>query len=1373
MEKDKAYIDKEVIDFTGERFIPGIEDDELAIEHIQRYYSILHVVKGKTVLDIACGDGYGTEILSKEAEKVIGIDIDSVTIQKAKEKYKNENLDYIVGNVINIPLSNHSIDIVISFETIEHVEEKQQKLFLDEIKRVLKKDGILVISTPNKTIYSDRYQYHNKWHKKEFYKKEFEEFLQKEFKYLEFYCQYDEVVNVIENREISNESIFYRGREREGKYYIVIASNQSKLPLLRPILRMRSNEEYERCISRIRYLQEEEEERNEHIRKLDREIKEKGKRIVELQEGEKSRNEHIKDLDIELKEKNQYIQENRNQIEILEIKLQYEEKNRIQVQKFLEFDQKREEWYCSLQEKIEEFKNQRIEELNGEKEERDYLIDNLMQEIKEKNIQFQNLEDNMIKQKEKEIFIIVENYKERIEELKKEKERYEEIIKKIQEEKEFYKEKTKDRERFLVVCKKKIEELEEVKDKEERNRREMQVILNSYTEKIGELEKIKEEQERRIEKIISSYKQEIEKIDKEKEKEIQENIILYEEKIRSLGDIDKKNQIAIKTIEEKNNQLQEIRKSYDRLKQTFDETYATVEEYQEKIKELELEQTNLYCSLEQQDRLKQNMEQHIRNKEGHIELLLESDRELERIKHSRSWKLMTVIWKINSKLFPVGSKRRLSGKLLLRVVQHPVQSMKIITTPRKLKNFFYYLKKDGVTFVSRRVDESFLGIKVEPAVLVVEQIREEGKDISQYEPFSFIRQENPIVSIIIPVYNQFEYTYNCLKSILNNSKELSYEVIIADDCSTDLTVHLTELVENVTVIKNHENLRFLKNCNHAAKFVRGKYIFFLNNDTQVQQNWLQPLLYLLEKDASIGMTGSKLVYSDGRLQEAGGILWQDGSAWNYGNQSNAEDSEYNYVKEVDYISGAAIMIRKTLWEKIGGFDEYFSPAYCEDSDLAFEVRKHGYKVVYQPLSVVVHFEGISNGVDIENGQKSYQVVNQKKFFDKWNDVLKKENFPNAEKVFLARDRSRDKPILLMIDHYVPQYDKDAGSRTVLQYLKMFVHMGYHVKFIGDNFYRHEPYTTVLQQMGIEVLYGPYYANNWKKWIKDNGEYIQFVFLNRPHISVKYIDYIKSQTKAKVIYYGHDLHFLREMRKYELTKDRKALEDSKDWKEKELKLMHQADVVYYPSDIEVKEIMKIDSSINVKAIIAYIFSNIVWEKYQYEKRKDIMFVGGFTHTPNVDAVLWFVQNIFPIVMKRIPDIKFIVMGSNPPEEIKNLENENVIIKGFVTDEELEQYYKSCRLSVVPLRYGAGIKGKVVEAMRYGIPVVTTSIGAEGIIGAEKILCIADSERTLGEKLAALYKNSKKLSKMSSASYEYIKYHFSEENAWKLIEEDFRF
>lgn len=649
---------------------------------------------------------------------------------------------------------------------------------------------------------------------------------------------------------------------------------------------------------------------------------------------------------------------------------------------------------------------------------------------------------------------------------------------------------------------------------------------------------------------------------------------------------------------------------------------------------------------------------------------------------------------------------------------------------------------------------------------------ENNIDIGQYEKIKFVVHEKPLVSIIIPVYNQFNYTYNCLKSILEHSgNAVSYEVIVADDCSTDQTEKLESIAAGTIVIHNENNLRFLKNCNNAAKHAKGKYILFLNNDTQVQENWLKPLVDLIESDGKIGMVGSKLIYPNGILQEAGGILWKDGSAWNYGNRKNPTLPEFNYVKEADYISGASIMIRTDLWKEIGGFDERFCPAYCEDSDLAFEVRRHGFKVMYQPASLVVHFEGMSNGTDTGAGQKKYQVVNMKKFYDKWKDVLNSEHFDNAQTVFLARDRSRSKKHILVVNDIVPSFDKDAGSRTVFQYLKMLVAKGYSVKYVADNFYRSEPYTTCLEQMGVEVLVGPWYAENFWQWFDNNSSSINVVYLNRPHISVKYIDRMRCKKNLKIVYYGHDLHYLRNLREYELTGDEKFLSESNYFKEMEFSIMRKTDMNHYPSQIEVSAIHDVDSSIPVKAINAYVYDRFLERiNLDFESRKGILFVGGFGHRPNVDAVLWFVNEVYPLVKNKI-NIPFFIVGSNPTEDILCLDSGDICVKGFVSDQELSDLYSSCKLAVVPLRYGAGIKGKVVEALYNGIPVVTTSIGAEGIPDIECAANIKDSAIDFAKAVTDLYVDNEELLQMSKASHELIRKYFSEETAWNVVKEDF--
>lgn len=699
--------------------------------------------------------------------------------------------------------------------------------------------------------------------------------------------------------------------------------------------------------------------------------------------------------------------------------------------------------------------------------------------------------------------------------------------------------------------------------------------------------------------------------------------------------------------------------------------------------------------------------------------------------------------------YPKGSleRKRLSYKK--EYLLHPVRSMKLYSTEegRNLRDGDFHI----------------------------------GEIYRQHGKLKFEKVENPKVSIIIPVYNQIHYTYACLVSILQYTKDVSYEVVIADDVSTDATEHLAEFAEGLVICRNSVNQGFLRNCNNAARQAKGEYIMFLNNDTQVTEGWLGSLVRLIESDPTIGMVGSKLVYPDGRLQEAGGIIWSDGSGWNYGRLDDPDKPEYNYVKDVDYISGAAILLSNELWKQIGGFDTRFAPAYCEDSDLAFEVRKAGYRVVYQPLSKIIHFEGVSNGTDVEgSGLKRYQVANSKKLKEKWSAEFARqcENDGNPDP-FRARERSMGKKIILVVDHYVPTYDKDAGSKTTFQYLKMFLKKGYVVKFLGDNFMHEEPYTTTLLQMGIEVLYGPEYQVKIWDWLRDHGDDIAVAYLNRPHIASKYVDYILDNTDIKVIYYGHDLHFLREMREYQLTGDIGKREDAEYWKSIELSLMSKAAMSYYPSYIERDAIREIDPTIPVKDITAYVYEEFRSDiQTDFSKREGLLFVGGFAHPPNADAVLWFAREIYPLIRERMAAAgaqapEFYVVGSKVTDEIKALEQpgNGIVIKGFVSEEELEALYAGCKIVVVPLRYGAGVKGKVVEAIYNGAPIITTSIGAEGIPQVEDVLLIEDEPEAFADAVVKLYQDDETCRELCEKTQGYIKSHFSVDAAWRVIEEDF--
>ena len=336
----------------------------------------------------------------------------------------------------------------------------------------------------------------------------------------------------------------------------------------------------------------------------------------------------------------------------------------------------------------------------------------------------------------------------------------------------------------------------------------------------------------------------------------------------------------------------------------------------------------------------------------------------------------------------------------------------------------------------------------------------------------FPQAKEPKVSILIPVFNQIEVTLACLKSILRNTVGINYEVIVIDDNSSAQTARCLELVKGLRVLTNKPNLGFLHSCNAAAAVAHGEYLLFLNNDTEVTPDWLAALLRVFEQRPDAGLVGSKLIYPDGRLQEAGGIIWKDASGVNYGKGDHPDKPEYNFLREVDYCSGACMLIPKSLFERIGGFDPIYAPAYYEDTDLAFKVRKAGRKAYYQPFSVIIHHEGQTSGTDIASGVKRYQAVNQSKFQTKWARVLSRQLAGDSSHVRGARQRG---PALraLVIDARVLCPDQDSGSVRMMGLLLILQELGFHVTFVPENLLRVPPYTDRMQELGIECLHHPF------------------------------------------------------------------------------------------------------------------------------------------------------------------------------------------------------------------------------------------------------------------------------------------------------------
>ena len=271
------------------------------------------------------------------------------------------------------------------------------------------------------------------------------------------------------------------------------------------------------------------------------------------------------------------------------------------------------------------------------------------------------------------------------------------------------------------------------------------------------------------------------------------------------------------------------------------------------------------------------------------------------------------------------------------------------------------------------------------------RVLEQGFDrLPPYEPLFFPRVEEPKISVVVPVHNMFNVTYYCLTALLFATNDTSFEVVVVDDGSSDDTDQLARLAPNVTVCRNETAQGFVRACNLGVENSRGEYVVLLNNDTEPTLGWLDELIAAFDRFDAVGMAGSKLLYPDGRLQDAGGIVWGSGNPWNYGRAANPRDPRFNYARQADYLSGAALMLPRNVWDEVGGLSEEFVPAYFEDTDLAFKVRDKGYTTWFIPSSVVYHFEGLSNGTDVTetSGLKRFQEINRPKFRRKWAQAFK-------------------------------------------------------------------------------------------------------------------------------------------------------------------------------------------------------------------------------------------------------------------------------------------------------------------------------------------------------------------------------------------------
>lgn len=585
---------------------------------------------------------------------------------------------------------------------------------------------------------------------------------------------------------------------------------------------------------------------------------------------------------------------------------------------------------------------------------------------------------------------------------------------------------------------------------------------------------------------------------------------------------------------------------------------------------------------------------------------------------------------------------------------------------------------------------------------------EAGHDYVKLRPLAFPDVANPMVSVVIPAHNKVNVTYACLSALLLAHNKASFEVILVDDASTDETSTIEKLVSGLKVVRNIEPQRFIRACNAGAAVARGTYVALLNNDTEPTAGWLDELIAAFGRFGDVGLVGSKLLYPDGQLQDAGGIVWGSGNPWNYGMRQNPWEPRFCYARQADYLSGAAMMTTREIWNELGGLSSYLEPMYFEDTDFAFKVRNAGYTTWFVPSSIVYHYEGLTSGTDISSGFKRYQEVNRPIFRRLWAKA-----YAEGGKEGVAPDLAKDRNIVgrvLFIDAATPTPDRDAGSYAAVQEMRLVQSLGYKVTFMPENLAHMASRTTDLEKMGVEVIVAPFYRSI-DDFLRDRGSEFDAVYITRFYVADNVIQKVRATApNARVIMNNADLHFLRALRAALAGRDAASLARVPDLRRQELQAMRKVDLVLSYTDVEHSIIQShTDGSLKVM--------KCPWVVECPEKvptryvRTGMSFLGSFNHHPNLEGIEWFVKDVMPLFERGRSAVPLAIYGSGMCDRVKKLKSEFVDPVGFV--EDAADAYDRHLVFVAPLLSGAGIKGKVLMALARGTPCVLSPMAAEGI------------------------------------------------------------
>lgn len=589
------------------------------------------------------------------------------------------------------------------------------------------------------------------------------------------------------------------------------------------------------------------------------------------------------------------------------------------------------------------------------------------------------------------------------------------------------------------------------------------------------------------------------------------------------------------------------------------------------------------------------------------------------------------------------------------------------------------------------------------------------------KPIELAEVDDPEVSIVIPVWNRWPFTYRCLAAIAENLKGTSYEVVVVDNASTDETPEILNKVGNLRVVRNAANLGFVLGSNAGVRVARGEYILFLNNDAHILSGTVRALLSTIRADPSVGAVGGRMIFLDGRLQEAGSIVFKDGACLGYGRGDDPFAPEYSYVRDVDFCSGALLLTPRELFNELGMFDERYAPAYYEDADYCMAVRANGKRVVYQPAAVIVHHEFGSS--PRREAALELQDRNRRVFVDKWASVLQGHEAASHDNVLVARDATRRRR-LMFVDDRVPDPRLGCGYPRTYRMLASLRDLGWAVTFFPLLFpERLEPCTSELEAIGVEVITGAGDRRlDLKEFLERRPDHYDVILVSRPHNMREAAPFVRAASpRARIVYDAEAIFAMRELQLLALEGAPASANVAEALVRDEASLVRSADAVTAVSPREASTFR------DFGVLETHVVGHLVDPRptpAPFVDRSGLVFVGSLARrSPNEDAVLHFVREILPLIRQEIACTLFVV-GASPSEAISSLDSPDVRIVGAVDD--LTPWYDRARAFVIPTRYAAGIPLKLYEAAAFGVPSVVTPLvagqvgwrdGYELLVGAD--------------------------------------------------------